>query len=39
MKYSCSTGKINVNAGKNSNFARFIYSGSKAKRKVRKKGK
>lgn len=39
MKYSCSTGRISVNTGKNGNFAKFIYAGSKAKRKVRKKGK
>ena len=39
MKYSHSTGTINVNTGKNGNFAKFIYAGSKTKRKVRKKGK
>lgn len=39
MKYSYSAGTININAGKNSNFAKFIYASSKSKKKIRKKGK
>lgn len=39
MKHSHNTGVININTGKKCNFAKFIYSGSKAKKKMRKKGK
>ena len=39
MKYSQSTGTINVNAGKNGNFDKFIYSGNKSKRKIKKVNK
>lgn len=39
MKYAYSCGAVNIHTGKNGNFAKFIYAGSKKKQKVRKKGK